>query len=295
MKGPIIITVAFCIFAMLPHAFGQCTADAGPDRIVCNSWYAMDTIQLGGNPTAVGGVPPYSYSWETNWQVGNWNFTASDFLDDTTAANPSIIHTAEQLTFYLTVTDSESNVCTDSVLVGFTNFGTHLGTISYTIDQGDSVFLSGMHNVFGGFPPYQYLWRPNHGLSDSTSLSFWAKPDTSVAYALTLTDSSGCSATGAPVYFITVNPVSVDELPSTGNQLLVYPNPAQNLITILLEGSDATPKTIVCTNTLGQRILQCETHNNLLQLDTQFMDKGTVLVQVFESGRLVSEKRIIVK
>lgn len=68
--------------------------------------------------------------------------------------------------------------------------------MQFEINQGDSVFLSGMHNVGGGFPPYEYLWRPNHGLSDSTSLSFWAKPEFSIAYYVTKTDSAGCVVTG---------------------------------------------------------------------------------------------------
>jgi hypothetical protein len=295
MKAQVFFFVIVCFLGLSIQTMGQCVADAGPDRVVCNSWNAMDTIALGGNPSAAGGVAPYTYTWETNWQVGNWNFTASDFLDDTTAANPLIIHSAEQLNFILTVVDSESTVCKDTVQVGFTNFGTHLGTISYTIDQGDSVFLSGMHNVFGGFPPYEYLWRPQHGLTDSTSLSFWAKPDSSVAYALTLTDASGCSATGAPVYFVHVNPVSVNKLTVDNERLHIFPNPAQQHITIMLEGTPATTKTIVCTNTMGRRIFQSEMHNNLLQLDTQLMDKGVVLVQVFEAGRLVGEKKISVQ
>jgi hypothetical protein len=51
--------------------------------------------------------------------------------------------------------------------------------------------------------------EPNHGLTDSTSLAFWAKPANFVAYYLTLTDSAGCVATGAPVYHVNVLPVSV--------------------------------------------------------------------------------------
>jgi hypothetical protein len=86
-------------------------------------------------------------------------FTASDFLDDTTSANPTVISSGENLIFKLTVIDSKSNICTDSVNVRFSIFGTHLGTCNYVIQHGDSVFLSNFHNVLGGISPVNYLWR----------------------------------------------------------------------------------------------------------------------------------------
>ena len=62
----------------------QLVAEAGPDKVICQYWYGIDTATLGGNPTASGGVPPYTYSWEVNHThtIGQNTFTnvASQFM-----------------------------------------------------------------------------------------------------------------------------------------------------------------------------------------------------------------------
>ncbi len=236
MKNSAITLTMICLSMMKP-AISQVVSDAGPDRVVCVGFSGMDTIAIGGSPAATGGTAPYTYTWEAayTWNIGShtFNFTASDFLSDTTAANPEIIHAiGDTIEFRLTVKDAENNVAMDTTTIYFAYFGTHLGTVEFTINQGDSIFLSGMENVFGGFPPYEYLWRPNHGLTDSTSLAFWAKPDYSVAYYLTLTDSAGCVVTGAPVYWVTVQPLGVGEYENQETMVKVYPNPVTDFLNI---------------------------------------------------------------
>lgn len=288
-----ILTVLF--LAQISLVSGQCIADAGQDIIVCSDWNGLDTLQIGGNPSASGGLPPYTYIWETEWKVGSWTYTASDFLNDTTVANPSVINSGENLTFYLTVIDSESNICTDSVHVDFTNFGTHLGYVTYTIQQGDSIYLSGWENVSGGFPPFEYLWRPNHGLADSISLSFWAKPNSSIAYYLTLTDASGCSAMGTPVYFVNVTPVSVDSHESESIKTIVFPNPSKNLITISIEGSNTEIKTIEFFNSKGQLLYKQKTKEKSVQIDTELLTKGLIFYKIISSAEIIGYGKIIVE
>lgn len=283
------------ILAQINLTKGQCIADAGPDVVVCCDWNGVDTIQIGGNPTASGGVPPYTYIWETECQLGYWNFTASDFLNDTTIANPSVENTAEELTFYLTVIDSESNICRDSVHVGFTNFGMHLGTMSITIQQGDSVYLSGWINVFGGYPPFEYLWRPNEGLTDSTSGSFWAKPSYSVAYYVTLTDSSGCSITGSPVYYVNVIPNATGELERENSEINVYPNPSNKLITIDVKENYSGEKTIEFIDGKGQVIWKKVMEGNSLQVDSKLLNKGINFYRITSSGKLIGQGKILIE
>jgi hypothetical protein len=80
-----------------------------------------------------------------------------------------------------------------------------LSYMTYTINRGDSLFLNQGTNVSVNFPPYKYLWKPNEGLTDSTSLSFWVKPNYPTAYHVTLTDSAGCSIEAPPYYYIGIN------------------------------------------------------------------------------------------
>ncbi len=70
-------------------------ADAGPDKQVCNG-----SVQIGGEPTAVSGIPPFSYLW--NPESG---------LDDPTAANPFALPVA---TTAYTVLVSDSIGCSDT-------------------------------------------------------------------------------------------------------------------------------------------------------------------------------------
>ena len=234
------VTLTMICLAMIYSAFSQVVSDAGPDRVVCAGIHPMDTVTIGGSPSAAGGAPPYTYAWETEytWSIGShtFNFTASDFLNDTTHANPKIIHPiGDTIQFRLTVTDSENNTATDTTTVFFAYFASHLAYMTYWINQGDSIFLYGWENIFGGFPPYQYLWRPNHGLTDSTSLAFWAKPEYSVAYYMTLTDSAGCVVTGAPVYYVNVQPLNVEEFENQNSLVKIYPNPVSNYLNINID------------------------------------------------------------
>jgi hypothetical protein len=291
----LILTSTILILTQINIVKGQCIADAGPDKIVCSDWNGFDTVQIGGNPTATGGVPPYTYIWETEWQVGSWTYTASDFLNDTTIANPTIISSFENLTFNLTVIDSESNICTDSVDVDFSVFGTNLMYVTYEIQQGDSIYLTGFTNLYGGFPPVDYLWRPNHGLTDSTSLSFWAKPDTSVAYYLTATDFHGCSATAAPAYFVNVLPVSIESQELIRPNVNVFPNPTKNKITIKIEENKANKKTLDFYDNKGQLVLTKDFHENIIHLETESLLKGLYLYKITESGKLIGQGKIIIE
>jgi hypothetical protein len=74
-------------------------ADAGPDRSVCRS---STLVMLGGTPTAVGGVAPYSYMWSNG----------------STSSNPSVA-TSSTTTYTVTVTDAMGGTASDQVIVYF--------------------------------------------------------------------------------------------------------------------------------------------------------------------------------
>ena len=289
-----LIIISFLLFiTQINFVNGQCIADAGENIVVCSDWNGIDTVEIGGNPTAYGGTPPYTYIWETSWTIGSWTYTASDFLNDTTLANPSVINAGENLTFYVSVIDSESNICLDSMHVDFSNYGTHLGYLTYEIQTGDSIFLSGMENVLGGIPPLQYLWKPNHGLLDSTSLNFWAKPEYFVAYYLTVTDSSGCSAIGAPVYHVNVIPLSTNS--NYNNvKINVFPNPSLDFLTFHIENVNERNRIYKIFNNLGQLIIEKESMNKEMTIKTLTLNKGIYFFNITsESGKLIGQGKFI--
>ena len=78
-------------------------ADAGDDIIGCSPYVGL----IGGNPTAIDGLAPYSYSWEP-----------SALLDNANIANPTISSgiTSDQ-TFEVVVTDANGCIDKDEITV----------------------------------------------------------------------------------------------------------------------------------------------------------------------------------
>ncbi|MGD9116291.1 MAG: PKD domain-containing protein [Dehalococcoidia bacterium] len=76
-------------------------ADAGADQVILLGGSAA----IGGDPTASGGTPSYTYSW-----------TPSDSLDDAALANPVASPTVTT-TYTVTVTDANGCVATDEVTI----------------------------------------------------------------------------------------------------------------------------------------------------------------------------------
>ncbi|MCH8904635.1 MAG: hypothetical protein IIA45_12055, partial [Bacteroidetes bacterium] len=112
-----LILLTFLLDCTFSHA--QCVAEAGNDTALCAS-FELDTFYLGGSPTVSGGAPPYTFDWSCTYYFGPLTFTASDFLDDTTLANPQLLQPADSLiTFHLVVTDNLGNICQDTVSIRF--------------------------------------------------------------------------------------------------------------------------------------------------------------------------------
>ncbi|HEY0978995.1 MAG TPA: hypothetical protein VGE21_16105 [Flavobacteriales bacterium] len=206
------VLVLLCTAPLLLVA--QCVADAGRDTVLCNALMAPEPLLLGGIPSASGGAVPYTYAWSASYVyvLGNTthHITASDMLDDTTAANPYLVSAWDDLYYVLTVTDAEGSVCVDSVFVRLSWMGVHLGTITYYVAPGDSVQLV-EPNVSGGVEPLSVQWYPAADLDDPSALHPWASPDLSTSYGAVVTDALGCSLDGGTFAHVVVQPVHVEE------------------------------------------------------------------------------------
>lgn len=202
MKPLRLLIIAIAVLFFSPNCFSQLVVNAGNDTAFCD--YNWEQASIGGDPTAEGGSPPYTYAWSAEYKYGGHVYTASFMLEDTTVSNPVFKSPFnDSATFYLTVTDSDQNTAIDSVKVRFSSFVVCLGECRGEISIGDSVQLG--HCISGGIPPYSHSWTPVESLSDPTVENPWAKPQVTTTYELVLMDSIGCQMTSSCKVFVNTN------------------------------------------------------------------------------------------
>jgi len=280
------ILVCLFLFGLMPvRLSGQCTADAGNDTVVCLGMIGIDTIQIGGNPTASGGVMPYTYTWETSTVMGPDTLTASSFLDDTTVANPIILNVnPDEITFYLTIVDGTGNSCTDSIKIRFSRFIISLIDYFASINQGDTTQLASV--VGGGISPLTYQWSPNYNLSDSSIVNTFAYPDTTTFYVSTITDSAGCQITGPDVFEVYVTFVGIDNKLNNGSDVTLYPNPTTGLVTV--SGRAQQIIRITVYNVLGEMVHDGELAGQ--QVDLSYLPGGIYMLHIQWDKTTLSKK-----
>jgi hypothetical protein len=255
---------------------------------------------LGGNPTALGGVPPYSYSWNRGPEelipgYGPPFLFASDFLSDTAVANPDLLevfkpNTLNNSYFYLTVTDANGLSATDSVKITASLFTDYLLYYGFNILEGDSVFLNMGPNISGGIGQNSFLWQPANGIIDPTvPNNFWAKPDTSVHYFVSVTDSMGCMKTGVPFVYVNVNFLNT-EAESLIPSISIYPNPSVNQLNI---ESSVDIKEVQILDGLGKIIGTRKVDNN--QIDISDLPSGNYILNLHEFGIIERIKFTVLK
>jgi hypothetical protein len=204
-----IITGGFQIFTcciagdeLLYHNpdFGNCyfgnkkiSVAVGNDTTFCSGFGQTDTLFLGSGLKIKNGAPPYTYLWETKLEhTPNLIFTASDFLNDTTSANPYFIDwpaLPDRLRFTVQVTDAENNTAKDSITVGLSGCACYTDYQVIRLNKGDSVWLD------AGIPSgntEKIYWEPSYGLSNPDSSATWCKPDSTMNYSIVSVDTFGC-------------------------------------------------------------------------------------------------------
>jgi len=294
-------------------ATAQCAAHAGGRKYVCSGMYTTTAV-IGGTPTASGGTAPYTYCWSTSGTISM--AAASYFLNDTTLANPTLVHNfGAPITFYLKVTDSLGCVSYDTCKVfispGFIN---NLWNDAIYIDEnfinsGDSILMDQGVNIVSAAPnmPCTYSWQPSYGLGTTTlATGFKALPHVSTVYSVTVTDSMGCKSPPSAVYYVHVCPagytvgytpeqpcvyVGIKENYASRIDLSVYPNPVSGRIAVELPNSKIY--TITLTTMVGTACKEISLAGEKTEIDLSYLNAGVYFLQVFEKGDLVAVKKII--
>lgn len=289
----------FLVFLCLSHivALGQCIADAGSDQHYCSDLQGTDTIVLGGQPSASGGVSPYAYKWSYINPPGSvLKLKASHLLNDTTIANPEFYGsgTGDSMTFVLEVVDNNAVSCFDTVVITESIFTSHLGQYGITVNAGDTITFPFGSNVIGNFPVQSYLWKPNHGMIDSTSLNPTLAPTKSMAYHVVITDSAGCTAKGGDFVFVTVDYVGLEEA-ALQDDIHLYPNPAQHTLGISFPEELASAQLSILLKDASGRSVQVITHDGSMEFSMDIsLPHGLYFVEVLTKGvRLGSYKLVV--
>lgn len=171
-------------------------AEAGNNVAFCAG--SAVNVTLGGMPTAVGGALPYSYSW-----------SPATGLSSTTVANP--IATPSQTTTYtVVVTDANGCVAQDTVKITINPRPDVSAGANDTICAGACVTLGGSPTASGGTgATYTYNWGPAFFFNTATNIANPVVcPTGNITYAVTVTDSIGCTSTASVFVKVNQNPVA---------------------------------------------------------------------------------------
>lgn len=180
------ILVLFSLFSV-NSANAQLAAHAGADQTICPG----NSANLGGTPSATGGLAPYTYSWSPT--------TGLNLSND---PNPTAAPTATT-TYTLTVTDNTGAVNTDVVIVTMSSIYFVNAGRDTSICVAASAEIGGPNNVT--WAGINYSWAPAAGLNDSTKSNPIATPTHTTTYTLTAT-IAGCSSPKTSIVTVTIIP-----------------------------------------------------------------------------------------
>jgi hypothetical protein len=226
----------------------------------CNILYGSAVANV------TGGTQNFSFSW---------NNGATDSI--ATQLSPG--------TYTLTVTDN--NNCTVSASAAIEaaqpfSVATHTNNIGAT--AAGSVYVS---EVNPGIAPYSFLWSNGDTTGHIANLT---SPGT---YSVTVTDNQGCIQTASATVVLEVETTTAINNTSAATDFSIYPNPAQNQLTLKTDIQDAaTSYTII--NSLGQIISSQTVSFVQTQIDLSALADGVYFMQLTQ-GEKTSAKEFIVR
>lgn len=277
-------------------AYSQLTVDAGKDTTFCISMYP-DSICLGENVTIKNGVEPYTIAWECDtFKRLHWNYSASNFLSDTSIVNPYFVYYPDDFEwkrFTIHVTDAENNYAKDSINVRFSSFAYTLGYFVYEVDKGDSILFY-ESSVGRGIAPLRYRWQPTIGLSNPDSLVTWCYADSltdySTSYEIIAIDSCGCVSEPNQVYEIRLRTSDIQDVPSENKSL----NIKQVGSRIYFDNKDYRTATVKILSLNGQLVYVQDISDNQLEIGQLNLAKNIYIVSI-NIDNIIETKKVNIR
>lgn len=265
--------------------FGQLNVNAGSDTSFC--FNNQDSVKIGGKPTAWGGTEPYTYTWTVDSHL-----SAKQLLNDTTASNPIVISSFNDMTFKLTVKDNSGTVNYDSVKINSIQILQTLIYFNPEIDKGDTLTLP--HNEFHyGIEPYSYYWKPNYNISDTNYSNPKAWPDTSVRYTVYVIDSIGCKSGHDYVDVSVNNTLNLNQIESDLAISKVFPNPINGSSLIYFQAVSKVNYNLSVMNANGQIILWDSFNSDYYNIGQRISTNGAYLYFIHDGDNIISVGRFI--
>lgn len=256
---------------LISTASSQCEVDAGLDRNLCPE-EIFDMPKLHGNVISGDVV---ELKWQSTFYEPtlDQSFHASIMLSDTSILEPVIEqHFQRTVKYYLNGLTSTNEVCTDSVVINFSDW--MILTIDKRTGKAPTDTIQLYNASFSNWGNIQYEWSPNYMISDTTVEQPLVWNDTAVFYNLIVTDSLGCSVTDDVFEVYTTS--STKDIKTVDFNL--YPNPVSDLLSV--ESSEQVSKLAVYD--LQGRLALSE-YGSTISLRS--LHNGTYLVRVsFANG-----------
>ncbi len=163
--------------------------------------------------------------------------------------------------------------CTDTSIIVTVNVLPGVSAMLFSNDTSAIVIAS------GGTPGYTYLWMPGGDTTDIITVT------ASGIYTVTVTDAIGCTWTGS----IYIGPFGLDVLTNNNAAILIYPNPAKDILFVESKGKNI--QRIRLINTIGQIMID-EIPNNTetIQIKTSGLPSGIYLLHIEVQEGIISKK-----
>ncbi|HYD22630.1 MAG TPA: T9SS type A sorting domain-containing protein [Flavipsychrobacter sp.] len=168
----------------------------------------------------------------------------------------------------------------DDVSVIESNLPAHAGPDVWMV-QGDSVFVGRTPEV-----GLECRWYIGSSVVDSGA-GIWVQPDTTTTYVVSQTL---CGVVRTDTVTVSVFPVSINGI-TNSKQLSIYPNPANNILTVSQEKRIFYSVNII--NSVGQQVLSSLLNEKETRLDISTLPAGVYYLQL--NGDKGREARSFVK